>query len=158
MQPELLRIRPATLDDKDAVIANQVASQNAEASFHPSRQSGEAIEGTAWSMIHARHGTILVAEYDGAIIGHVGGAHAHDPSPFFLPEWQHYALIFDLYVQPAFRRHKVGLTLVKEMEARLKEAGAKTIRIIALSGNDAAQKLYAEAGFAPYEITMEKCV
>ena len=158
MQSDLLRIRPATDADKDAVIANQVASQDTEASFHPSRQSGDAIKGTAWDMIHARRGRIIVAEYDGEIIGHIGGAMAHDQSPFFLPEWQQYALIFDLYVQPRYRRHKVGAKLVSAMELHLRYAGAKIIRIIALSGNDPAQKLYADAGFTPYEVTIEKCV
>ena len=158
MHLDALIIRPATDADKEQVIENQVASQNEEASFHPSRQSGEAIKGVAWQMIYARHGVVLVAEHEGAIIGHVGGAHAHDPSPFFLPEWQHYALIFDLFVLPEFRRHHVGAKLVEAMEERLRAAGAKTIRIIALSGNQAAQDLYADAGFRPYEIIMEKRV
>lgn len=151
-----LIIRPATDADKETVIAHQVASQDEEAAFHPSRQSGEAIRGVAWNMIHARAGIVLVAELNGQIIGHVGGAHALDTSPFFLPEWQHYSLIFDLYVLPAFRRQKIGAALVREMTTLLVAAGAKRIRIIGLANNPAALKLYEAAGFAPYEVTMEK--
>jgi len=153
-----LTIRPATDADKEIVIRNQVASQDEEASLHPSRQRGESIRGVAWDMIHARQGLILLAEIDGRIIGHVGGAHALDTSPFFLPEWQHYSLIFDLYVLPEFRRKKIGSALVREMLRCLENSGATRIRIVGLAGNPAALALYREIGFAPYEVTMEKII
>jgi ribosomal protein S18 acetylase RimI-like enzyme len=157
MQNNLI-IRTATDADKETVIANQVASQEEEASFHPSRQRGEAIRGVAWEMIHARQGIILVAEQNGQIIGHVGGAHALDASPFFLPEWQHYSLIFDLYILPAHRRKGIGSMLVREMLSRLEASGATRIRIVGLANNPAALALYRAIGFAPYEVTMEKVV
>jgi len=157
MLPNLI-IRPATDADKEIVVRNQVASQDEEASLHPSRQRGESIRGVAWEMIHARQGLILLAELDGRIIGHVGGAHALDNSPFFLPQWQHYSLIFDLYVLPEFRRQKIGSQLVREMAKRLQDSGATRIRIVGLAGNPAALALYQAMGFTPYEITMEKLI
>jgi ribosomal protein S18 acetylase RimI-like enzyme len=156
MDPSKLAIRVATPSDKDAVIANQVASQDAESHLHPSRQKGEAIRGVAWRMVHERHGTMLLAEYDGVVIGHVGGAHAQDTSPFFVPEWQRFALIFDLYVRPEYRRYGVGNALIAAMEAHLKAHGARLVRITVLAGNDAAKTLYSGAGYAPYELMMEK--
>lgn len=148
-------IRKATEEDKSSVIKNQVLSQDAEASLHKSRRSGAEIAGLAWNLINERGGIIIVAEIDNQIIGHIGGAHAFDANPFFLPDWQSHAMIFDLFVLPEYRRQKIGAKLVTEMLNFLKNSGAKNVRIIGLAANLSALELYAKIGFKPYEITLE---
>lgn len=151
-----ITIRRATLDDRARVINQQVQSQDEEASFHASRERGQAIEGVAWDLIHQRGGFILIAEANGVLIGHVGGATTVDPSPFFNSDWQHYALIFDLYVQPTHRRRGIGTALVKYMLEALTALGAKRFRIVGLAGNPSALGLYRKLGFTDYEITLER--
>lgn len=154
--PAGITIRRATPEDRDRVVQQQVLSQDEEASFHISRESGAAIEGMAWDLIHQRGGFVLIAEHSGALIGHVGGATTVDPSPFFNANWQHYALIFDLYVQPAYRRKGVGMALVRQMSDALEALGATRFRIVGLASNPAALALYRRAGFTDYEVTLER--
>lgn len=151
-------IRRATLDDRARVINQQVQSQDEEASFHESRERGAAIEGVAWDLIHQRGGFILIAEAGGVLIGHVGGATTTDPSPFFNADWQHYALVFDLYVQPSYRRKGIGKALVAQMLHALEALGARRFRIVGLASNPAALALYRGLGFSDYEITLERNV
>ncbi len=149
-------IRRATSADHDAVVALQVDSQNEEAALHPSRASGEEVRGVAWEMIHLRQGLMFVAEAEGTLVGHVGGAHVLDSSPFFKPEWRHYGLIFDLYVRPEFRRRGLAKQLVHAISDALLESGAHRLRIVGLANNDAALALYRGLGFSDYEVTLEK--
>jgi len=154
--PPGITIRRATLDDRDRVVHQQIASQDEEARFHPSRERGEAIAGIAWDLIHQRGGFVLIAEHHGALVGHVGGATTIDPSPFFNADWQHYALIFDLYVLPSYRRKGIGAALVSQMLAALENLGATRFRIVGLASNPAALALYRGLGFADYEVTLER--
>ena len=156
MIPPGITIRRATLEDRDRVVRQQIQSQNEEAGFHASRERGEAIEGVAWDLIHQRGGFVLIAEHSGALVGHVGGATTVDPSPFFNADWQHYALIFDLYVQPAYRRKGIGMALVSQMLSVLEKLGATRFRIVGLAGNPAALALYRRLGFRDYEVTLER--
>jgi ribosomal protein S18 acetylase RimI-like enzyme len=153
--PETVVIRRAHDGDRLRVVAQQIDSQNEEATFHESRVSGEAIAGIAWEMIHQRGGCMLIAEESGELIGHVGGALTRDVSPFFKNNWQEYAMIFDLYVAPNHRRRGIGKAMVQQMMALLKEAGATRFRIVGLAANPAALSLYRACGFFDYEITLE---
>lgn len=154
--PEGLVIRRAEPADKPAVAAQQIDSQNEEARLHPSREVGQKIAGVAWDMIHQRGGCMLIAEDNGKLIGHIGGAITRDASPFFNAAWQEYAMIFDLYVAPSHRRLGIGRLLVKAIMLFLKNAGARRFRIVGLIGNDIALALYRDMGFTDYEVTLER--
>lgn len=157
-QPQMdsaITIRPATQADRDRVTAQQVASQNEELGFHASRAAGESIKGLAWELIHQRHGFVMIAEENGTLIGHVGGALVNDASLFLKPSWHQYGLIFDLYVQPQHRRRAIGSALVHAVLNQLKTQGAKRFRIVGLSGNMPALNLYRKLGFTDYEVTLE---
>jgi ribosomal protein S18 acetylase RimI-like enzyme len=151
-----INYRLATQADRDCVIAQQVDSQNEEAALHPSRVQGEAIAGVAWDMLHARGGFMIIAERDGALVGHIGGAPVHDGSPFFVDAWRDYALMFDLYVRPEARRAGIGRNLVEAMRKSLQALGVTRLRIVGLSNNVAALALYQSCGFQPYEVTLEQ--
>lgn len=151
-----ITMRLAESTDRVRVVEQQVASQNEEAGFHPSRTAGEEIKGLAWELIHQRGGFIMLAEENGILIGHAGGALVTDASLFLKPNWHSYGLIFDLYVRPEYRRKQIGSALVKAVMQELTYKGATHFRIVGLSGNDAALNLYRKLGFTDYEVTLER--
>jgi ribosomal protein S18 acetylase RimI-like enzyme len=153
--PNNLTIRIATAADKDRVTTQQVDSQNEELSLHASRATGESIKGLAWELIHQRGGFVIIAEDNGTLIGHVGGAIVGDASLFLKPDWHQYGLIFDLYIKPEYRRQHLGSALVEAVMHALRNKGVKRFRIVGLAQNEAALRLYRKTGFTDYEMTLE---
>ena len=57
----------------------------------------------------------------------------------------YYCMVFDLAVDPKFRKCKVGTILMRETENRLKKRGA---RYVFLNSSDKAVKFYKKIGYA----------
>lgn len=100
-------------------------------------------------------GTILVAEYESAVVGfatiltRVPFEELDDPPG-------EYAIVTDLIVRGGFRRRGLGAALLAEAERYAREAGTSELRIAVLSANRVAAALYRRAGFAPYSEILTK--
>ncbi|GAA1377353.1 hypothetical protein GCM10009612_77000 [Streptomyces beijiangensis] len=94
---------------------------------------------------------LLVATCEGAVVGHLvgalGEASAMKPVKF--------ATLVSMYVQPGFRRSRIGGRLVAEFSGWAKESGAEAAEVTAYSSNAEAIKFYERNGFAPQSVTLQ---
>lgn len=95
---------------------------------------------------------LLIACADGSIVGFV---------MFRMDQLQYSedattGIVENLYVTPEHRREGTGSALLSAAERELTDAGATLVRVEALAKNDAARSFYAEHGYRPHRMTLEK--
>ncbi|MFD5080004.1 GNAT family N-acetyltransferase [Streptomyces sp. NPDC058371] len=94
---------------------------------------------------------LLVAGYEGKVVGHLvgalGGPSAMRPVKV--------ATLVSMYVHPGFRRSQIGGRLVAEFFSWAKDAGATAAEVTAYSSNAEAMKFYERNGFAPQSVTLQ---
>lgn len=96
---------------------------------------------------------LLVAEAGERVVGYVyGGLEGHDWMALRGPA----GVIHDLVVDPAHRRAGVGRRLLDAMIAHVSTHGAPRIVLSTAVRNEAAQRLFAAAGFRPTMIEMTR--
>ena len=59
--------------------------------------------------------------------------------------------IFRLAVDPAHRRRGIGRALVEELEHRYAAMGVRRLRLLSLTGNDAARAFWDSLGYGGFE-------
>ncbi|MGW5610951.1 GNAT family N-acetyltransferase [Streptomyces sp. NPDC003753] len=94
---------------------------------------------------------LLVADCDGEVVGHLVGA-LRDTSAM---QPVKVATLVSMYVQPAFRRGRIGGRLVAEFIGWAKDAGAEAAEVTAYSSNTEAIRFYERNGFAPQSVTLQ---
>lgn len=87
----------------------------------------------------------FVAERDGRLVGFC----------FAVVEPPEGGLIYDLYVDPAYRRHGISRQLYAHACAWLQEQGAQWLTLSVYVDNEPAYKAYEKWGFFPYFIAWE---
>ena len=96
---------------------------------------------------------VLVAEERGAVLGYAyAGVEGNDWMALRGPA----GVIYDLVVDPGRRREGLGRTLLTAMVKRLAERGAPRVVLSTAKQNEAAQQLFASAGFRPTMIEMTR--
>ena len=96
---------------------------------------------------------LLVAEHDGRVIGYsYAGVEGYDWMALRGPA----AVLHDLVVDPAQRSHGVGGMLLDATLAALTERGAPRVVLWTAERNEAAQRLFARAGFRRTMIEMTR--
>ena len=132
-------IRPATQADIPALVALMTAFY-AEASFPlPGAPATRAFQAL---LADARLGGVWLAELNGEPIGHVVLTLC-----FSMEYGGLRGFIDDLYVQAAVRRSGVGVALVAAAHAAAIERGVRALHVEVGPENDAARRLYTQAGF-----------
>jgi ribosomal protein S18 acetylase RimI-like enzyme len=103
----------------------------------------------------AHAGRIFVSEALGRVVGFVSvlGAVASDapdddPAPF--------AYVDDLVVLPGYRHQGHGRALLERAEAYAIASGRSSLRLRVKGRNQLARAFYVSAGFADYELELEK--
>lgn len=66
------------------------------------------------------------------------------------------AFIYQLEINPAYRRHGYGEAAMRLLEAKVRELGLDTIELNVFGWNLAARALYEKVGYIPAAITMNK--
>jgi ribosomal protein S18 acetylase RimI-like enzyme len=159
---DLLRIRPATPEDRPALRRAIVELQEYERRHHDTRLPGEVIADSYldWMQLRSEFsGVILVAESAaGEFAGFVAGWVEEETNVAETPDSNRYGLVSDICVMPEYRGHRLATRLLLEMEQYLRLAGVARLRVRALAANVSAQLSYEHAGFAPYEILHEKLI
>ncbi|WP_256439310.1 GNAT family N-acetyltransferase [Ensifer sp. ENS06] len=94
---------------------------------------------------------VLAAEQDEMIVGYAyASVEGHDYMALRGPA----GVIHDLFVEPEKRSQGIGRMLLEAAVAALKERGANLIVLSTAHRNEAAQRLFAAAGFRPTMVEM----
>jgi GNAT superfamily N-acetyltransferase len=131
-------IRPATADDLQLVRELWTAF-NTEIPDEPWREDDLA-EDLAWLEQAIRDDVVLVADEDGLAVARRRG--------------ERLGFLEVVYVRPAARRDGLAAQLVREVAARLREAGAEMLELEVLASNAEARAIYERWGFKPVELTL----
>jgi ribosomal protein S18 acetylase RimI-like enzyme len=96
---------------------------------------------------------LLVAEQDGQVVGYAyAGIEGHDWMSLRGPA----GVLHDLLVDPDHRGKGVGAMLLQAMLTRLQARGASQVVLSTAERNEAAQRLFARAGFRRTMIEMTR--
>jgi ribosomal protein S18 acetylase RimI-like enzyme len=145
--------------DLPAVRACFIALQDFEGALDPRLPSGPTIvDGYLEGLMRrcsAHGGRLFVSEEQSRVIGFVSvlGAVASnspedDPTPF--------AYVDDLVVLPEYRHQGHGRALLERAEAYAVASGRSSLRLRVKGRNQRARAFYAAAGYAEYELELEK--
>lgn len=150
-------IRPAVLADLAAVSRLGVYLIQLHHDFDPQRfiaaerGAEHGYRSFLKSQLKDPNVIVLVAEQDGAVIGYAYAG---------IEGWDYMALrgpagmLHDIVVDPGQRGQGVGRMLLDAALAALKERGAPRVVLSTAAQNEAAQRLFAEAGFRRTMIEM----
>jgi ribosomal protein S18 acetylase RimI-like enzyme len=96
---------------------------------------------------------LLVAERDGVVLGY---AYAGVEGPDYMSLRGPAGVLYDIVVDPTHRGHGVGQLLLQAILAALKAHGAPRVVVSTAERNEAAQRLFARAGFRRTMIEMTR--
>lgn len=156
--PEIT-IRPYRADDQPHLLELIRELQGFERQYEPLLKP-EADIGLDYiadlvAQAKAHGGGIVIAEKAGEPVGYAA-VFTHVPSDDDDEIEYTYALVRDLAVTAGTRGQGLGRRLLEACEAIAVEAGAERLRIMVLSENTQARRLYGAFGFADKLTTMEK--
>ncbi|MEW5351838.1 MULTISPECIES: GNAT family N-acetyltransferase [unclassified Streptomyces] len=127
-----LRIRPATADDIDAVLAFwRTAAEGASIS--------DDRDGVA-RLVSRDPDALLLAEHTGELVGTVIAG---------FDGWRCH--LYRLAVRPGRRRQGIGTALLAAAEERFARLGGRRGDAMVLTGNERAHHAWRAAGYAPEE-------
>lgn len=95
--------------------------------------------------------TAFVAEIDGQVVGMAclrALPSVCDPTP--------YAELTELFVEAAYRRHGVGRSLIRHIEATARALGATNLVLMTAWRNTEAHAFYHAIGYRLYTVTMRR--
>ena len=150
---EGISVRRATVADIDGVVASSTGL------FREDGATRDPLRNPEWPKFNAsnyENGNmvnpdmlVLVAEHDGAVVGHLTGAF-YAPSAMWIGARAH---LISMHVMPAWRGQDVGGRLIEQFKAWAKEKGAVQLRVTAYAANEGAIRFYQRHGFALLEST-----
>ncbi|PIM66571.1 GNAT family N-acetyltransferase [Streptomyces sp. JV178] len=94
---------------------------------------------------------LLVADQDGQVVGHLTAVVAEGA----VMRPVRVASLVSMYVQPAYRRERLGERLIGEFTTWAKDKGAQLAEVTAYSSNTEAIRFYERNGFESKSVTME---
>ena len=103
-----------------------------------------------------RQSELLVCEAEGRVVAFLSGHRAEDDDCLVDAEFNTFALVSDLFVEPDFRSRGVAQALLEEFSLRMRGKGYKWLRICAKARNRKAIEAYLRFGFEPYEASFFK--
>jgi ribosomal protein S18 acetylase RimI-like enzyme len=149
-------IRPRTAADRQVLLGFIRELQEAERAMHDSRLPGDEVAGLCCQALLDRGAEILIAESAGKPVGFVAGWLEEDDDPLQTAEWRRHGYVSDVFVAPEWRGRGIGQQLLRAIGDRLRDRGAKRLRICALAANETAIEAFRRFGFAPFEITFDR--
>ena len=150
-------IRPATPADLPTLGRLGALLVRIHHDFDPQRfiaagpGTPQGYAGFLGTQIDAPNAVVLVAERNGEVVGYTYAD---------IEGWDYMSLrgpagkLHDIIVDPAARGHGVGWLLLDATLAALKARGAPRVLLSTAVGNEAAQRLFARAGFRRTMIEM----
>lgn len=141
---ETIHIRKAILADLPILLEFEQHIINSERPYDPTIKDGIFHYYDIAAMIAASDVEVLVAEYDGQLIGS-GYARIKEAKPYLT--FPQYAYLGFMYVEPAHRGKGVNKLIVEGLKAWASAQGMVEMRLEVYGGNEAAVKAYEKAGF-----------
>ena len=133
--------------------------QSHERSLEENRVDAETVSAAyvehLLAQCRAWDGRILVAEWDGRVVGFVCVLARFDSKDMIEARPVH-AFVTDLVVTAKMRGQGIGSTLLREAEAFARQEGASVLRLNVLAENRGARALYGKTGFRELEIKLIK--
>ncbi|HEY2071295.1 MAG TPA: GNAT family N-acetyltransferase [Rhizomicrobium sp.] len=102
-------------------------------------------------------GIVRVAESDGRAVGWVV-AYPQIDNLYILESERRYFSISELFVDESVRGQGIGRALIAVCETHAKAEGFKILKIGVLAANHRAERIYEEAGYRPYGMTLRKYI
>jgi ribosomal protein S18 acetylase RimI-like enzyme len=159
MPPPGVVIRPAAPADLAAAGRLGAHLVRVHHEFDPQRfiaATPETEHGYGWfleSQLGKPDVVVLVAERDGEVIGYTyAGVEGNDYMALRGPA----GVLYDIVVDPAQRGSGVGRMLLEATVAALGERGAPRVILSTAERNEAAQRLFARAGFRRTMVEMTR--
>ena len=119
----------------------------------PTGQTESGYASFLGSQLDRQDVVVLVAVEDEAVIGYsYAGVEGRD----WMSLRGRAGVLYDILVDPDRRRHGVGRRLLDATVARLESLGAPQVVLSTAQRNEAAQRLFASAGFRPTMIEMTR--
>jgi ribosomal protein S18 acetylase RimI-like enzyme len=148
------RARPedaAALGRLGAMLVRQHYDFDSKRFIEPGPQTEAEYGRFLVSEIGRKRALVLVAEVAGVVAGYTySGLEGRDWLALRGPA----GVIYDLLVDPERRGENVGRTLLQGTLDQLHELGARQVVLSTATRNEAAQRLFASAGFRPTMIEM----
>ncbi|MBA3521333.1 MAG: GNAT family N-acetyltransferase [Gemmatimonadales bacterium] len=143
-------IRPATPADIPALGRLGALLVRMHHDLDPARfiaatsQTEQAYDSFLGAQLEKPHVVILVADRNGGVLGYsYSGAEGHDYMSLRGPA----GVLYDIVVAPAHRGNGVGRMLLDATLAALEARGVPRVVLSTAERNEAAQRLFARAGF-----------
>jgi ribosomal protein S18 acetylase RimI-like enzyme len=153
------KIRPATPTDVTAIGKLGALLVQTHHDFDPKRflavtsRTAEQYGGFLGSQLDEPNIIILVAERDGEVLGYTyAGVEGNDYMSLRGPA----GVVYDIIIDPAYRRQGVGRMLLDATMAALEARGAPRVVLSTAEKNYAAQRLFDGAGFRRTMIEMTR--
>ncbi len=147
-----LTIRKATKKDFDSILnlANQL--YKTEQPFDKNIKDGyyqtETGKKELLKAIQSRKKIFLVATIENSIVGYINGF-LYDKEDVYIKK---VAYLDQISVDNNYRHKGIGTKLIDAFTAKVKEKGAKYIKLNAFENNEPAIHLYSKKGFDKYSI------
>lgn len=156
----MARVRPATLQDADAVAELWKSLVQEDPAPEGERWAARSDSAELWSrhvfdLARAGEGALFVAEDEENIVGFIA-IETRSPSPLF--KARSIGRIDSVYVKRGNQGRGVGRALVGAGEAWLALQGIETIEVKTFFGNVASRALWTRLGYEPIVLTLEKRV
>lgn len=155
-----ITLRDATPEDRPFLLDAIAALNDHERALHDTRLPGAAIAQAYFAKIEGKiatsHGCIVVALSGEQRVGYMACRIEDDDAPAETADSNIFGYISDVFVVPAARGRGIAGILVAEAERRLRPLGVTRLRLGSLAMNGQAIRAYRKAGFADYEVVLEK--
>ena len=153
-------LRDFTPEDRPYLLSAIAALNDHERTLHDTRLPGAEIAEAYFAKIHGKiatnHGCIVVAFNSDQRVGYMACCIGRDDAPAETSDSNVYGYISDVFVAAELRGRGIAALLVAEAERRLRPLGVTRLRLGSLANNDQAIRAYRKAGFADYEVVLEK--
>lgn len=150
-----IQIRPAALSDLPTLLEFEQGVVAAERPMDPTIKSGGVQYYDLPAMIAASHIQLLVAEYQGKLVG--SGYARIETGRHYLRHAQHAYLGF-MYVDPAFRGQGINTQIIERLRQWADSQGITELRLDVYTINTRAIRAYEKAGFIPHLLQMRRPV
>lgn len=144
-------IRQAAVEDATSLRELRLeALQNKPEAFASDHEAESKDSVADWEKrLAASDGTIFIADAGSELAGMAGvGQYRHTKT-------RHNAIIWGVYVKPAWRGRKLARQLVEACVGWAREAGLRSVRLGVIATNPAAINSYIRAGFRVYGVEPE---
>jgi len=153
-------LRDATPEDRQFLLDAIAALNDHERALHDTRLPGAEIAEVYFNKIHGKiatnHGCIVVAFDGDRRVGYMACRIEDDDAVAETADSNLFGYISDVFVVADMRGRDIAAILVAEAERRVRPHGVSRLRLGSLANNAQAIRAYRKAGFADYEVVLEK--